>query len=268
MIAAPLSNAVYKVTGNTSGCKGDTATVIISVHPLPVITTSADSQHICAGDTATLSAYGAQSYVWSPTTGLNTTLGSVVTASPASDMTYTVIGTDSNSCSAPSVPLHVIVSTAQQPIISAVDSALSSSAASSYQWYLNGVALPSDTSRDLIATASGVYQVLIYNPQGCSAISDTLRFTLSPSGIPDITSTKAFTIYPNPVNGECHIVSSSLVAKNSFVMIHDLTGRIVKTIPLSGIDTAFQTDEMSAGMYICSIVSAGKVMSSQKLIVQ
>ncbi|MBI4946229.1 MAG: choice-of-anchor L domain-containing protein [Bacteroidetes bacterium] len=52
---------------------------------------------MCPGDFTTLSATNAINYTWSPATGLNTTTGSTVTASPSVTTNYVVTGT-SGSC--------------------------------------------------------------------------------------------------------------------------------------------------------------------------
>ena len=90
-------NLVY--TLGTSTClKRDTLLMI--VNPLPNVTVT-PSLAICSGLSTTLTANGATNYTWSPVTGLNTTTGSSVIASPASTQTYTVIGTNnSTNCSA------------------------------------------------------------------------------------------------------------------------------------------------------------------------
>jgi hypothetical protein len=49
---------------------------------------------INAGQSTTLTASGASTYTWSPSTGLSATFGSSVTASPSVTTTYTVTGTD------------------------------------------------------------------------------------------------------------------------------------------------------------------------------
>lgn len=53
---------------------------------------------ICNGTSTSLTATGAVSYVWSPASGLNTTTGSTVAASPSTNTTYRVIGTDQYGC--------------------------------------------------------------------------------------------------------------------------------------------------------------------------
>ena len=53
---------------------------------------------ICLGDSPTLSAFGATTFSWAPTDGLNMSQGASVIASPLSFITYTVTGTDENAC--------------------------------------------------------------------------------------------------------------------------------------------------------------------------
>ncbi|REJ84315.1 MAG: T9SS C-terminal target domain-containing protein [Bacteroidetes bacterium] len=57
---------------------------------------------ICAGESATLTANGGVSWQWTPSTGLSSTSSRIVTASPASTTTYTVLATDNNGCQATS----------------------------------------------------------------------------------------------------------------------------------------------------------------------
>ena len=64
--------------------------VVITVNPSPVINSNTSAVTICTGSSTTLTASGASSYSWSPSTGLNTTTGSTVIASPTATTTYTI----------------------------------------------------------------------------------------------------------------------------------------------------------------------------------
>jgi gliding motility-associated-like protein len=55
----------------------------------PVLTISPNTV-ICSGESVTLTANGGTGHVWSPVTGLNTTTGTTVIASPTTTTTYTV----------------------------------------------------------------------------------------------------------------------------------------------------------------------------------
>ncbi|TXB63534.1 PKD domain-containing protein, partial [Vicingus serpentipes] len=68
---------------------GGTATVSCS----GFINVSSNDITICEGTSGTLNVAGADSYVWSPATGLSATTGNTVTASPTTTTNYTVTGT-------------------------------------------------------------------------------------------------------------------------------------------------------------------------------
>ena len=97
--ANPLSTTTYSVIGtNVNGCI-NTTTVTITVNALPTISVTPASATICSGSGISLTASGASIYSWTPATGLSATTGATVTASPVALTTYTVTGTDVNSCS-------------------------------------------------------------------------------------------------------------------------------------------------------------------------
>ena len=93
----PTISQNYTVVGtDINGCYSSTITAI-TVNSLPFITTNTAS--ICAGQqTATLTANGANTYTWSPGTGLSATTGTAVTGTPSTTQTYTLSGTDANGC--------------------------------------------------------------------------------------------------------------------------------------------------------------------------
>lgn len=97
---------VYKVrvTYNNGTCSTyqEKEITICETPPTPVIELTAGSATMCAGSSATLAVTaatynGAYTYTWSPSTGLNTTTGQNVTASPTSTTNYTVTATNSAS---------------------------------------------------------------------------------------------------------------------------------------------------------------------------
>jgi gliding motility-associated-like protein len=86
----------YTVTLTDAAGKTATATGKVNVNAAPTVTVNVAA--ICPGSSATLTATGATTYSWSPSTGLNTTTGTTVTASPANTTTYTVVGTNASGC--------------------------------------------------------------------------------------------------------------------------------------------------------------------------
>ncbi len=102
-----LENVMYNTPGSYlatlyvvgGGCSLlDSMFVTVTVNAKPVINATSSVPEICAGGSTVLTATGAVTYTWSPTTALVPTTGSPVTASPVSTTLYTVTGTAANGC--------------------------------------------------------------------------------------------------------------------------------------------------------------------------
>jgi hypothetical protein len=86
------------VITNPTCKRGKSNVISMTVYSKPIITVSPSSATICKDGSVNLSATGATIYAWSPSTGLNTTNATNVTASPTSTTTYTVTGTGVGGC--------------------------------------------------------------------------------------------------------------------------------------------------------------------------
>ncbi len=92
--ATPASNTNYTVTGlDTQGCI-DTETLTVVLNALPTVSVSTSNAIICTGETSTLTATGANTYLWNTTSS-----GSAIVVNPTTNTVYTVTGTDANGCS-------------------------------------------------------------------------------------------------------------------------------------------------------------------------
>lgn len=96
---ASAGSTWYRLVVSSGSCNSTSNESLVTVNALPVIAVSPSASTICSGISVELTASGAATYLWSPSTGLNVTTGSYVVASPLSTTTYTVTGTDGNSCS-------------------------------------------------------------------------------------------------------------------------------------------------------------------------
>lgn len=96
VVCSPTSATGYTIFGldPLTGCTG-TANINVSIGAPLGVTVSPTSATTCIGATGvTLNAFnnlGVASYIWSPTTGLNTSFGPVVVATPSTTTTYTVL---------------------------------------------------------------------------------------------------------------------------------------------------------------------------------
>jgi gliding motility-associated-like protein len=113
----PTSTKTYTVTGtDANGCK-DTSTVTVTVNALPTVKVNGAS--ICSGNSKTLTASGASTYSWSPSTNLSSNTGNAVTANPIDTTVYTVTGTDINGCVSTDTALVTVIPT---PQVNTIDS--------------------------------------------------------------------------------------------------------------------------------------------------
>jgi hypothetical protein len=95
VIVSPNVSTTYTCTAtNITGCTSS-STVSVSVNQVSISTTSTS---ICNGNTAVLTASGAQSYTWEP----GNATGAVITVGPTVTTTYTVTGTTAQGCTATS----------------------------------------------------------------------------------------------------------------------------------------------------------------------
>jgi len=92
-----ITTSYMVVVTDNNGCSSMDQ-VIVNVNPNPHLLTTPESGGVCIGSSIPLTASGASTYYWSPSTGLSSTTGSPVFASPTSDITYVVVGTDANGC--------------------------------------------------------------------------------------------------------------------------------------------------------------------------
>lgn len=116
--ASPATTTTYTATINNGPNAGPNT---VTVNVLPVSTLSVTPNGLPSGVCAqtTLVASGGSIYNWSPATGLNTTTGATVVATPGANTTYTVSGYSSNGC--PVVPASVnVLGTSTSAVISSL----------------------------------------------------------------------------------------------------------------------------------------------------
>jgi hypothetical protein len=104
----------WEVSTPSQLCTSSRTPATLTVNPVPSLSTSGNTS-VCAGGSATLSANGASSYVWSPSAGLNGTSGANVIATPSSTTTYSVTGTNGSGCTSSS---NLTVTVNPLPVVS------------------------------------------------------------------------------------------------------------------------------------------------------
>ena len=177
VVATPTSSITYNILGtDLNGCTGLT-TSVVTINPLPVIGVSAISTTFCNGQSTTITATGATSYVWSPSTGLSSTSGNTVTANPTTSTTYSITGTDVNGCQASNL---IPITVNQLPVVSISPNTpsicpgefatLFATGALNYHWSTN--ALGNTIAVNPVVNTT--YSVTGSDANGCTAMATTL----------------------------------------------------------------------------------------------
>ena len=125
------------------------------------------------------------------------------------------------------------------PTIATAGSMLTSSAAFSYQWYLNNNAISGATAQSYTATQTGSYQVVVGDTLGCMS-NQSNAYSYVATGINEVDALNGVNIYPNPTTGLLNI-SGEAVNGKFMVMVFDMQGKMVvkvqdqKVIDLSAL---------------------------------
>jgi hypothetical protein len=269
------SSGTYKFTATTS-CGSFSDSIQVFVRPYPVVNIAAIDSFICPGGSVVLAASGANTYAWSPGTGLNTVTGNVVTASPAVNTMYTVTGT-TNGCSS-SKNINITVRPALTPTISTTymgcpSTALQFTAITSnggtgtITWFVNNTASGTGNTFTLNNAVNGmqVYARLVSNvicatPQTVNSATTTINCITT--ALPNIDGLTALTAAPNPTTGVVYLQLQLTSAKKVFVEVWDAGGKKLATLnpkTLSGTSSIpVHLEGYAAGTYFLKVFVGNK----------
>ncbi|MDD5569888.1 MAG: choice-of-anchor L domain-containing protein [Bacteroidales bacterium] len=165
-VVAPKITTTYFTTGtDANGCTS-TASCIVIVNPLPVVTATGGS--MCENSSIVISASGATSYIWDNGLGA----GNPKTVSPKQTTTYLVTGTDNNTCSNTAscvvcVNSALVLNVSPNEMCSGGTATVCVSNGTNYTWS-TGENTPCITVSPINTTS---YYVTGTNSNGCTGIS-------------------------------------------------------------------------------------------------
>ena len=183
VIANPSVTTTYTVTGTSNNCISTTISTVLVQDFLTINITDVET---CPGNPVNLTASGANSYTWSPATGLSSVTGATVISTVPTSTTYTVTGTAGTCTGQGSVTVTInnsidFTATVNQNIVKipetdVVFTALPTS--NNYTWiFENEVHSNIQTLTQHIVEVVGEHEVILIaqNDEGCS---DTLTLTI------------------------------------------------------------------------------------------
>lgn len=153
----------------------------------------------------------------------------------------------------------------EPPTISYDGTTLSSSAANSYAWYVNGSPVVGATSQTYVPVQSGIYYVVGTFTGGCSLQSDTLFASIV--GVEEI-ATPHVIVAPNPSAGQVTIEWSRSAPVQRLTIV-DADGRVHLERQVTGSDrTLLSLDALADGAYMVQVRNAvDAVLATARLVV-
>ncbi|MDZ4663881.1 MAG: gliding motility-associated C-terminal domain-containing protein [Bacteroidota bacterium] len=202
-IATPINTQTYYLIGDNGVCIGS-GSVVINVIPTPTVDLGNQLLYVCAGKSATLTALGAVNYTWSPAGSLNTPNGAVVIASPNSNTTYTVIGSNTYSnvtCSdQKNLTIYVVpyltnatVSESVAVCLGQLATLIASGGSIHTWWPIDNMDDPNAAEVHVSSPVSTVYSVNISN-NGLCPVTRTVLVQVNPLPIVDAGRDTTFNI--------------------------------------------------------------------------
>jgi hypothetical protein len=224
---------------------------------------------ICSGTTTTLTASGANSYVWSN----NSTSNSIV-VSPTANTTYSVLGTDNSGCGDTAVSKVINVVQTNVSILATHDSIcpgtadiLTANGASTYTWSSNAGSVTTN-SVSVSPSINSTYTVSgIDNSTGClgTSIKTVIVKNCTTTGVNQfINYPNEVTVFPNPATETLYI---ECILKNATLYITDILGNKVKQAGVENELTTIDISSLGKGIYFLNVKTVNNVIT-KKFIVQ
>ncbi|MPM25339.1 hypothetical protein SDC9_71830 [bioreactor metagenome] len=168
------------------------------------------------------------------------------TVTPSSTTTYYLTVTNSALGCSDTASFTVSVYPAPTtPVISDNSGTLSSTAAATYQWYIDGTIISGATSQTYTPAQSGTYTVVTTDANGCDATSDPFVI----EGIEE-NDFSTLNILPNPTNGMLLLSGSAISEENYSVSVTDVSGKEMMTYQN---ENSIDLSGLSDGMYFITV---------------
>jgi hypothetical protein len=131
----------------------------------------------------------------------------------------------------------------------------------SYQWYMNGTAVPGANTQTYMATEEGDYTVMINNG-GCFSQSPVSTMSYLNTGVPAPVEDLSIRVFPNPARGPITVRTTCATMLN----VYDVKGRLVLERQLSPGSNELQLSV--TGTYLLKFSDADGRVTNRRITVQ
>jgi len=254
---SPSVTTSYTVNGTdpVNGCIGK-AVFVVKTNPLPTFTVVKTPTALCAGQSGTLSALGAQTFTWN-----GSLIQNEIYTTPSVTTVYTLSGTDSLGCENTFNVSYQVnpkptlsISPAQQTICAGETITLTANGATTYSW------IPGNLTGSQVALSPKVTSNYVITGVDANNCNSNISYTLFVSKCTSILENDVFAglnIYPNPSSGIFTIDFAKEGPKSVVVM--NAVGSIVFNITTNDNMTNIDLTTFSNGVYFIKVSNDGVV---------
>lgn len=269
-----MNSGSYSVTyTDANGCSAtsSTTTVSSSAAPAPTVQVTGATA-LCPGETVTLTASPADTYLWSP--GGETTQS--ITVSAAGVYFVTVTNSDPCNGTGPSTPTTVTTLTAPTAAFNyswnnqLVEFSNSSAGGTVYAWDFGDFSQSTAQNPSHLYTTNGTYTVtlVVTNANGCTdTTTSVVQFFV---GIEEQAVLSSMTLYPNPANETLNMSINLNDGADVAVLAYDMSGKVIVNENhdmAAGQNTLqYNVSEWSNGIYFFQ-VTTGDVTNTVRVVI-
>ena len=270
-----VTNAGTYMVTNTGICATTSDTIVIAVDacgmfPIAVFTTP--DNHICPGTCTDFNnlSQNATSYAWTfpgASPGISTDVNptGICYNTPG---TYAVGLIASNAITSDTLTLNNFITVYPYPppqgITQSGDTLFANAGGVTYQWYYNGSLIPGATESFYVASASGDYNVVATDANGCEVEAAIFDVT---AGLQSADDSQQLIIYPNPVDDKftMHSRAELKIGTAIEISVYNIIGEKI-VVPLLRTTNARLTADVSRlkpGIYFLEITTAEKTFRAK-----
>jgi PKD repeat protein len=268
---APGVYPVKLVVSNAIGADSITQTNYITVNPAPNITLDSNSIAKCKfDDTVTVIATGGVNYTWQPPFGISSVSNGVFKCFSQNAATYGIKGYDAAGCYTQQVLTVTLKAPPSAISIASIAGGFKAvtsnpAATSTFQWFVNGTAIPGANNDTLLTTGAGAYTCRITIANGCTRTALPINF----STLNAVAKTQLiFEIMPNPNTGK-FVINVEAKDRISQLQITDVLGRKIAEFKVAANQLNKTLSIENSGIYFVSLLNeSGKNMGTKKVIVE